>query len=511
MKTLLLDIETLPTKAAVWGLYGVNISINQIIEPGQTVCAAMKWLGEPNKNTQFVSSWKDGFDPMVTALHSALDEADAVVTYNGCVVAGNRVLTQDLRWVDVASLVAGDKLLAFEEEPAGRNKPRKYCVSTVVHAEPIVKNCSEILLEDGRTIIASDDHPWLTYRYKNTNNLQYVPTEDLAGGVLVQCLPTWEEDTSREGGYIAAFFDGEGCLNQTRRKRATASEEYMLNCTFAQSTKDPSIIERLVGCLNAKQFAHSVVPYDKNHPDMRNIRVLGGLPEVLRLLGSTRPVKLGRLDYTKLSHAKLHANSVHKIVSVTPLGPREVIGLETTSKTYIVEGIPCHNTKFDLPTLNREFLLAGLTPPSPSKSIDLYRTVRKQFKFVSNKLDFVCQQLGLGSKTHHKGMDLWTGVEAGSKKDQRTMETYNKQDVFLLEKLYKRLLPWIPNHPSTVVHDGLTDVSRCPTCGGSHVQRRGYHITKVARYHRLHCQDCGSWSRERTVAEKASGTTLVGV
>ena len=173
--------------------------------------------------------------------------------------------------------------------------------------------------------------------------------------------------------------------------------------------------------------------------------------------------------------------------------------------------ITYNGNRFDIPTLNREFLLAGLTPPSPSKSIDLYRTVRKQFKFVSNKLDFVCQQLGLGSKTHHKGMDLWTGVEAGNRKDQRTMEVYNKQDVFLLEKLYNRLLPWIPNHPSTVVHDSLTDVPRCPTCGGSHVQRRGYHITKVARYHRLHCQDCGSWSRERSVAEKASGTTLVGV
>ena len=251
MKILLIDLETSPTTAAVWGLYGVNISINQIKAPGRTLCAAYKWVGESDKKMVFVSQWKDGFDSMIQKMHEVLSEADAVITYNG--------------------------------------------------------------------------------------------------------------------------------------------------------------------------------------------------------------------------------------------------------------------NKFDLPTLNREFLLAGLTPPSPSKSIDLYRTVRKQFKFVSNKLDFVCQQLGLGSKTHHKGMDLWTGVEAGNKKDQRTMETYNKQDVFLLEKLYKRLLPWIPNHPSTVVHDGLTDVSRCPACGGSHVQRRGYHITKVARYHRLHCQDCGSWSRERTVAEKASGTTLVGV
>jgi len=251
VKILLIDIETSPNKVCTWGLYNQNVSINQIMKPGQTLCAAYKWVGDPNRKTVFVSAWTTGFAEMTNMLHAVLSEADAVITYNG--------------------------------------------------------------------------------------------------------------------------------------------------------------------------------------------------------------------------------------------------------------------NKFDLPTLNREFLLAGLTPPSPSKSIDLYRTVRKQFKFVSNKLDFVCQQLGLGAKTHHKGMDLWTGVENGVKADQKTMETYNKQDVFLLEKLYNRLLPWIPNHPSTVVHDGLTDVPRCPTCGGAHVQRRGYHITKVARYHRLHCQDCGSWSRGRTVAERASGTTLVGV
>jgi DNA polymerase elongation subunit (family B) len=159
-----------------------------------------------------------------------------------------------------------------------------------------------------------------------------------------------------------------------------------------------------------------------------------------------------------------------------------------------------NGNRFDIPTLQREFLLSGLPPPSPSKSIDLYRTVKRQFRFASNKLDFVCQQLGLGSKTHHKGMDLWTGVEAGDAASRKTMTTYNKQDVFLLEKLYNRLLPWIPNHPNVSLYNNLTEKA-CTNCGSVNVQKRGLSHSKIATYQRYQCSDCGGWSRER-VADK---------
>jgi len=46
MKVLMLDIETSPHKAYVWGLWNVNIALNQIEEPGSTLCWAAKWLGD---------------------------------------------------------------------------------------------------------------------------------------------------------------------------------------------------------------------------------------------------------------------------------------------------------------------------------------------------------------------------------------------------------------------------------------------------------------------------------
>jgi DNA polymerase elongation subunit (family B) len=157
--------------------------------------------------------------------------------------------------------------------------------------------------------------------------------------------------------------------------------------------------------------------------------------------------------------------------------------------------------RFDIPTLYKEFVQHGLNPPSPFHHIDLYQTVKRQFRWASNKLDFVCQQLGLGAKVHHKGMDLWNEVEQGCPKAQKVMEKYNRMDVVLLEKLYKRLLPWIKNHPTVSLLEGHSGAAKCPSCGGHHLQERGYRTTKTRRYKRYACMDCGSWSSE-TVSDK---------
>jgi DNA polymerase elongation subunit (family B) len=166
----------------------------------------------------------------------------------------------------------------------------------------------------------------------------------------------------------------------------------------------------------------------------------------------------------------------------------------------------CHynGTKFDIPTLNKEFLLLDLKPPSPFKEIDLLKTARRKFRLASNKLDFVAQALGLGSKTKHKGMALWFGCMKKNPEDWKVMEEYNKQDVLLLERVYKRLLPWISGHPNLSTFDG----ARCCTnCGSEALQARGWSVTAGGRYQRLQCTDCGKWMRSAR-RERSTGKEL---
>ena len=162
--------------------------------------------------------------------------------------------------------------------------------------------------------------------------------------------------------------------------------------------------------------------------------------------------------------------------------------------------------RFDIPTLNKEFIQYGMLPPSPYKQIDLLQTAKKQFRFPSNKLDYVAGALGLGSKVEHQGFSLWVDCMNGCDKAWRKMKKYNIQDTKLLETLYDRLLPWIPQHPNYALYtDEPIGDHVCPACGGTHLQKRGFAYTNVSKFQRYQCTDCGKWSRARfNLVEKSS-------
>jgi len=85
MKKLYLDIETKPNICYTWGLFNQNIGIEQIVEPGTTLCFAAQWEidGKMDKEVNFKSVYHDGHVQMVYEAHKLLDEADVIVHYNG--------------------------------------------------------------------------------------------------------------------------------------------------------------------------------------------------------------------------------------------------------------------------------------------------------------------------------------------------------------------------------------------------------------------------------------------
>lgn len=170
--------------------------------------------------------------------------------------------------------------------------------------------------------------------------------------------------------------------------------------------------------------------------------------------------------------------------------------------------ITYNGNSFDLPTLNKEFVKAEMPPPATYRSIDLIATVRKQFRFASTKLDFVCQELDLGHKVRHAGMSLWHGCMAGDAKSWRTMKAYNKEDVGLLERLYVKLLPWIKNHPNW---GPFMDDSRptCRNCGSNHVIKKGVERTNTGTYQRYRCGDCRKPLKGRTMIKGQPKATTV--
>src|SRR6266487_356449 len=108
-----------------------------------------------------------------------------------------------------------------------------------------------------------------------------------------------------------------------------------------------------------------------------------------------------------------------------------------------------HNgDRFDLRKSNARFIVHGLAPPSPYKSIDTLKIARRHFNFTSNRLDDLGQYLSVGRKLAHTGVHLWLGCMRGDEKSWTMMRRYNAQDVALLERVYLKLRPWATGHPN---------------------------------------------------------------
>lgn len=158
-----------------------------------------------------------------------------------------------------------------------------------------------------------------------------------------------------------------------------------------------------------------------------------------------------------------------------------------------------HNAeKFDIPKLNSRFIINGLHPPLPYQIIDTLKHIRRQFGFTSNKLEYVQKLLNLHRKTDTGGMGLWIRCMQGDEAALNEMETYNINDVRILEETYLHIRAWIKPHPNMGLFILDQEQARCPSCGSEKLLSQGkdYH-TSVNSYEVYRCDNCGSTGRKR--------------
>lgn len=162
-----------------------------------------------------------------------------------------------------------------------------------------------------------------------------------------------------------------------------------------------------------------------------------------------------------------------------------------------------NGASFDNKHLRAAWAELGLTPPSPWRDLDLYRTVKK-FNWPSRKLAFVCQQLGLDHKTDPGGFETWVDILQGDELAQRRarnrMKRYCVNDVKITTQLFDRLLPWVDGMNIPLMTDAADDMGEpqeCTRCASTDIHSRGWFYTTTLRYRRYRCNGCGGWMRSR--------------
>ncbi len=247
-----------------------------------------------------------------------------------CLAPGTPVLTSGLSWVPIGSINIGDTLVGIDEYGGigkGNRRTLQFCV--VTGKNEVVTTPYMIELEDGRTIIASGNHRWLAYHKGYPP--QWIETSQLTTKCQIRGLnkQVWREKLDWDGGYISGLYDGEGWVSRQFGDNRIG---------FKQKVGD--ISEYVKNTLIAEGFT----VHEELYRDMVTLAIYG-IDECMRLLGSYRPQRLLPQFMRLLSGKEPGQGQKVKVVGIQKLDkPQLLIDLETTTGTYIANGLVSHNS-----------------------------------------------------------------------------------------------------------------------------------------------------------------------
>jgi intein/homing endonuclease len=266
-----------------------------------------------------------------------------------CLDPDTKVLTADLTWVRIDDLVAGDRLVAVDEHPPGNGTQRRMRTAEVMAKWDSVSDAYRITFDDGSSVVCSGTHRWLSttpsdpgsYRWRSLFRPEGTPGPKRSikvGDSIAFMVDPWEEDSSREAGYLAGVYDGEGtAIGYPRRE---------FRVSFVQNPGE--VLDATLGYLRDKGFTPRYMPVEGKRAQAH---VIQGLPEVLRFVGQIGGHKIRRQAIPAMWEGRglgrVNGRSGCKIVaSIKPLGERRLVDIETTTGTFIAEGLISHNSKW---------------------------------------------------------------------------------------------------------------------------------------------------------------------
>ena len=289
-----------------------------------------------SSDPNFQNMPKGGKFPIRRAVVSRF-EGGHILEGDYCVAPHTRILTSDLRWVTAreiktsVSLGVYPKLIGFQEKFNSMRDIRLE-ESLVEGAKIVHKPCMKITTQFGE-VTCSTDHQWVTRRdrkkaqWRSTLNLQ-------VGDTISKYCDTWKEDTSNDGGWIAGFLDGEG---------------YVFNTKVGYGQKEAG--DNLLVCEKAERILK-----DRGFEFGKSINKTGctrwlfkGQQQGVKVVGMYRPVRLlaksrkmweGKRTYGKRTKPAI-------IQKIEYLGEQEVVAIQTSTKTYIAEGMLSHNCQLE--------------------------------------------------------------------------------------------------------------------------------------------------------------------
>lgn len=287
--------------------------------------------------------------PLVeTHAHPVRGEMDGWVDLTGtfydyCLVAGTRILMSDFTHKPIEQVAEGDMVIGWETRKHGRRyiRPARVTHTGKHTAMPV----NRYIFESGMSVTSTEDHRWWAGKCWNkgpyAEEYRKIGMGSHRARAVRRLLFPIEKSESRDAGWLAGFFDGEG----TTRKNKRYSSGQISIC---QSMHNPGLIERAREVLaqfgiefHECWWSPSKRGGKPHWHDRCNFTLNGGWRgryKFLALIDPERKKKIIEGLYANLQ------TSEDKLVAVEPAGAEDVYFFGTETGNYIAEGLCSKNS-----------------------------------------------------------------------------------------------------------------------------------------------------------------------
>lgn len=266
-----------------------------------------------------------------------------------CVDPETKVLTANLKWVPIKELSVGQEIVAVDEFGAGgKGQHRRMRTATVQAIAEVHRKAYRIKFDDGRDVVCTDRHPWLTKKAHVDSRWRSISGEGnhvvgrLTVGTRVRWVAKPWEDADCEDGWFAGILDGEGSM---------AKDSQAASVCVAQ--RPGPVWDRMEAYLKTRGYSYRIEDDKGSRPSkFGKVPVpklcIGRQDELFRLLGQTRPTRFVERRFWEGRELPGKKTGIgwSTVVSIDEIGEQTMIDLQTSTGTYIAEGFVSHNTTF---------------------------------------------------------------------------------------------------------------------------------------------------------------------
>jgi len=264
-----------------------------------------------------------------------------------CLDPDTKVLTSNLEWKRIDDIQVGEELVSVDEHPIsgaknGKKKARRMRTARVEQRMERIHDTMEIKLDTGRTIIATPEHPFLCGKRYNTE-LEWRRSGDICVGDEIRHIVNPWSDGDKDDYWLGGLIDGEGCLRGKNRAGVELSIAQVEGAVLDRARK---ILEER--CILFREEIDNREPGTSSKLGKQKVHklVVNQAKILFHLLGKSRPTRfIGRhwWDDRELPGKKI-GSQFAKVISVSPAGKRRVVNIQTSTGTFVAEGVISHNT-----------------------------------------------------------------------------------------------------------------------------------------------------------------------